>query len=75
MDHLRNVSTKLGITVLVNLHQVSAALKYSDRIIGVNQGKIVFDGSPKALTDEQISEIYGSESKDLMVDLGEKYAI
>ncbi|MGC7870761.1 phosphonate ABC transporter ATP-binding protein [Desulfosporosinus sp. SYSU MS00001] len=75
MDHLRDVSAQMGITVIVNLHQVSAALKYSDRIIGVNQGKIVFDGSPSALTTEKIAEIYGSESNDLMVELGERYAI
>ncbi|WP_041276381.1 phosphonate ABC transporter ATP-binding protein [Desulfosporosinus acidiphilus] len=75
MDYLRDVSATMGITVIVNLHQVSMALKYSDRIIGVNQGKIVFDGSPNALTGEIIAEIYGSESNDLMVELGEKYAI
>ncbi|SPF37579.1 phosphonate/organophosphate ester transporter subunit; ATP-binding component of ABC superfamily [Candidatus Desulfosporosinus infrequens] len=74
MDHLKNVSTQMGITVIVNLHQVNVALKYSDRIIGVNKGKVVFDGPPNALSDEQISEIYGSESKDL-IDLGERYAI
>ena len=75
MDHLKNVSVQMGITVIVNLHQVNVALKYSDRIIGVNMGKVVFDGSPNSLTDEQISEIYGSESKELIVDLGERYAI
>jgi phosphonate transport system ATP-binding protein len=74
MDHLRNVSTQLGITVIVNLHQVNVALKYADRIIGVNSGKVVFDGSPFALNAETIAEIYGSESKDLIASLGEKYA-
>jgi len=72
MDHLKNVSTDLGITVLVNLHQVNVALKYSDRILGVNRGKIVFDGSPDELSSEHISGIYGSESRDLIVDLGEE---
>lgn len=74
MNHLRNVSTEMGITVIVNLHQVNVALKYSDRIIGVNKGKVVFDGSPAELTAEQIYDIYGSDSGDLIVDLGERYA-
>ncbi|TEB14874.1 Phosphate-import ATP-binding protein PhnC [Pelotomaculum sp. FP] len=74
MDHLRLVSTELGITVLVNMHQVDVALKYSDRIIGVNKGKVVFDGLPEDLTAEQISDIYGSESGELIIDLGEKNA-
>ncbi|SFG83001.1 phosphonate transport system ATP-binding protein [Desulfotomaculum arcticum] len=74
MDHLRNVTTHMGITVLVNLHQVNVALKYSDRIIGVNQGKVVFDGLPDHLAVEHIADIYGSESKDLIIDLGERNA-
>ncbi|GBF34006.1 phosphonate ABC transporter ATP-binding protein [Desulfocucumis palustris] len=74
MDHLRNVSTGMGITMIVNLHQVNVALKYSDRIIGVNKGKVVFDGSPAELTPERIYDIYGSESGDLIVDLGERNA-
>ncbi|HKK02016.1 MAG TPA: hypothetical protein VJ955_07600, partial [Desulfuromonadales bacterium] len=51
---------------------VNVALKYSDRILGVNRGKIVFDGSPDELSSEHISGIYGSESRDLIVDLGEE---
>lgn len=74
MDHLRNISAEMGITVIVNLHQVEVALKYSDRIIGINGGKVVFDGSPCALTTLQLKEIYGSESKDLMVELGARHA-
>ncbi len=74
MDHLRLVATELGITVLVNMHQVDVALKYSDRIIGVNTGRVVFDGPPDELTAEQISDIYGSESGELIIDLGEKNA-
>ncbi len=74
MDHLRNVATEMGITMIVNLHQVNVALKYADRIIGVNNGKVVFDGSPGELTAEQISDIYGSESGDLIFDLGERNA-
>jgi phosphonate transport system ATP-binding protein len=74
MDHLRNFSREMRITLIVNLHQVNVALKYADRIIGVNKGKIVFDGPPAWLTTEWISEIYGSESKDLIADLGQSHA-
>ncbi|MDR3599254.1 MAG: phosphonate ABC transporter ATP-binding protein [Desulfosporosinus sp.] len=74
MDHLRNISTEMGITVIVNLHQVEIALKYSDRIIGVNKGKVVFDGLPCDLTAAQIQAIYGSESEDVSFDLGERHA-
>jgi len=74
MDHLKNVATQMGITMIVNLHQVNVALKYADRIIGVNQGRIVFDGSPNELTDGRIADIYGSESGELIIEPGERNA-
>ncbi|WP_053360769.1 phosphonate ABC transporter ATP-binding protein [Bacillus sp. FJAT-27251] len=70
MDHLRNISTSMGITVLVNLHQVDVALKYCDKIIGINGGQVVFNGSPESITKEDIQRIYGSEAEDLIFDLG-----
>ncbi|MGE4273495.1 MAG: phosphonate ABC transporter ATP-binding protein [Desulfitobacterium sp.] len=74
MDHLQGICRNMGITVIVNLHQVQVALQYSDRIIGINQGRVVFDDSPRHLTKEKIQEIYGSEAKDLMINLGGKHA-
>lgn len=70
MDHLKNISRTMGITVLVNLHQVDVALKYSDKIIGVNHGQVVYNGSPKNITKEDIQRIYGSEAEDLIFDVG-----
>lgn len=74
MDHLRNISTSMGITVLINLHQVDVALKYSDRIIGINKGRVIYDGSPKEITAEEIYRIYGSEAGELIIDLGGSHA-
>jgi phosphonate transport system ATP-binding protein len=74
MDHLRNICDDMKITFIVNLHQVQVAFKYSDRIIGINQGKVVFDGSPDVLLPEQVSEIYGSESGELIIKPGERNA-
>ncbi len=74
MDHLRSICTEMKITVIVNLHQVQVALKYSDRIIAVKQGKIGFDAAPHDLSPEQIYNVYGSDAGDLIIDLGEKNA-
>ncbi|MET1249556.1 MULTISPECIES: phosphonate ABC transporter ATP-binding protein [Sporolactobacillus] len=65
MDHLKNICTTLGITVLVNLHQLDVALNYSDRIIGISGGRVVYDGLPANLTDEDIRRIYGSDPEAL----------
>jgi ABC-type multidrug transport system ATPase subunit len=56
MDHLRRISRELNITVLMNLHQVDVAIKYSDRIVGIREGRIVYDGDPKALKKQTIAE-------------------
>lgn len=70
MDYLRNIAKDMGITIIVSLHQVDVAIKYSDRIIGVNKGTILFDGKPGELTSERISEIYNSDSENLMINIG-----
>ena len=67
MDHLRSITTEMGITCLVNLHQVDVAKHYSDRIIGLNSGQIVFQGSSRELNEEQIQKIYGTKKKDLII--------
>jgi phosphonate transport system ATP-binding protein len=73
MDHLHNIAKKTGITCLVNLHQVDVALRYADRIIGVNQGKTIYDG-PANITNEEIYEIYGSAEGGLIFDVGGQHA-
>lgn len=44
MEHLKDISSTMGITVLINLHQVEVALKYSDQVIGLNGGRVVYTG-------------------------------
>jgi len=66
MDHLKAITSELNITCLVNLHQVDVAINYSDRIIGLNQGEIVFDGPSQMLTEGRINSIYGTETRQLI---------
>lgn len=68
MDHLQRISKELNITCIVNLHQVDVAKKYSDRIIGLNSGQVVYDGTTQNLTSEFIHTIYGSEAGDLIME-------
>lgn len=75
MDHLRSICNSMGITVMINLHQVDVALKYSDRVIGVNKGSIVYDGPPAGIKREQLRKIYGAELEDQHTDhAGGQYA-
>ena len=52
MDHLHRISRDMKITILMNLHQVDMAIKYSDRIIGMRGGSIVYDGEAKKAQEE-----------------------
>ncbi|MFF5994106.1 phosphonate ABC transporter ATP-binding protein [Lysinibacillus sp. KU-BSD001] len=68
MDHLKEISQSMGITVLVNLHQVDVAMRYSDRIIGLSKGAKVFDGAPKQLSQFAIRDIYGTNVDELIME-------
>jgi phosphonate transport system ATP-binding protein len=64
MDILRTINREDGITVICNLHTLDTARSYCDRIIGMRQGRMVFDGLPGALDQDGIREIYGVEGEE-----------
>jgi len=64
MDALRRINQEDGITVLCNLHTLDTARSYCDRIVGMLDGKVVFDGTPPQLTDAKAREIYGAEADE-----------
>jgi len=61
LDTLKRVAEEDGITVLVSLHVLDLAKTYGDRIIGFQGGRIVFDGKPEALSDNEVERIYFRE--------------
>lgn len=63
MDLLKSICIEKGITLVTSLHFLEFAKRYGSRIIGMRNGKIVFDGSPEDLTEKDIVDIYG-ETKD-----------
>ena len=64
MEILCRINRDDGITVICNLHTLDTARAYCDRIIGMRTGKVVFDGAPEALGQEQIQEIYGANDTE-----------
>jgi phosphonate transport system ATP-binding protein len=46
---------------LVNIHDVALAQNHADRIIGLSGGVVVFDGPPRAVTSQVLTDIYGEE--------------
>ena len=64
MEHLRWAADELGIACLVNLHQVDFALEFSDRIVALKKGRLVFDGLPSQLDETAIADIYETDEDD-----------
>ena len=61
MELMVELTGRMGVPVIVNIHQVELARRYATRIVGMSGGKIVFDGRPADLTDEVLKRIYGGE--------------
>ncbi|MFB0691293.1 phosphonate ABC transporter ATP-binding protein [Agrobacterium pusense] len=68
MDALRDINEREGITVIINLHTLDTARNYCERIIGMSQGRVVFDGTPAELTAAAVTEIYGTDSQGSGID-------
>jgi len=65
MELLQSLNRQHGCTVLVSLHQVEFAIRYCERTIALNAGKVVFDGPSSALTSEALSQLYGTSAWEL----------
>ncbi len=64
LETLKNANKKYGITVISNLHQLDYAREFCSRVIGLNGGRIVYDGPPEHLSAAAVAEIYGKERHD-----------
>ncbi|MFN3257637.1 MAG: phosphonate ABC transporter ATP-binding protein [Ilumatobacter sp.] len=59
MKYLQQISRELGITTIVNLHFLDLATAYADRIIGLRDGELVFDGPGSDADADTFRDIYG----------------
>ena len=64
MEDFQRINKEMNITVIINIHHVDLALQYADRIVGIQAGKIVYDGPASGVTDEVLRMIYGRDLKD-----------
>ncbi len=72
MGTLQRINREDGITVIATLHNLATARAYCERIIGMAEGKVVFDGAPSLLTPAIVCAIYGVEGAQ--EELGEMVA-
>ncbi|MFA7350739.1 MAG: phosphonate ABC transporter ATP-binding protein [Methylotenera sp.] len=68
---IRDAARERNTTVLCSLHQVDLAREFGDRIVGMRDGRIVFDGTPAEFTDERVEALYhGARWEDAPTDAG-----
>lgn len=63
MDDFAKINKNYGITIIANMHHVDLALKYANRIIGVKDGVIMYDGPASGINDDMLVKIYGRSLK------------
>lgn len=73
MNDLVRVSRQERVPTLISIHDVELAKTFCDRIVGLAQGKIIFDGSPKNLDEEALTKIYRFD-KPVNLETADKYA-
>lgn len=62
MELVREINEKFNITIVMVLHELNQASKYSDRLIIMKDGKIVSDGCPRdVINKETIKQVYKIE--------------
>jgi phosphonate transport system ATP-binding protein len=62
MELMARLAGERDIPVIVNIHNVDLARRFAQRIIGMSEGQVVYDGSPQGLTDAFLRRIYGGEN-------------
>ncbi|MBK7960574.1 MAG: phosphonate ABC transporter ATP-binding protein [Bdellovibrionales bacterium] len=68
MDYLKKVNQELGITIVCNLHFLSLVRQYATRVIALQAGKIVYDGSPHEIDDAWFERIYGVGAREVHIN-------
>jgi phosphonate transport system ATP-binding protein len=59
MRDLQRINRELGITTLINLHFLDLARAYGQRLIGLRDGELVFDGNIADVNEDVFRGIYG----------------
>ena len=69
MDALKRINDDLGITVICNLHDLDIARDYCDRLVGMTEGRVVFDDVPENFTENFSQSLYGIEANDPLMNI------
>lgn len=61
MRLITQICSERQLPAIVNIHDVPLAEQFMQRIVGLQAGRIVFDGDPASLNEATLTTIYGEE--------------
>ena len=67
LRYLEQLNREDGITVSCSLHFLDLVRRYGTRVVGLRDGRVVFQGLPEEITDERFKGIYGQEAERITV--------
>jgi len=67
LRYLEQLNKEDGITVICSLHFLDLMRRYGTHVVGLRDGRVVFQGLPEELTDERFKEIYGQEAERVTI--------
>jgi phosphonate transport system ATP-binding protein len=70
MALITQLAAEEQIPALINIHDVALARRFARRVLGLNQGVLVFEGAPEDLTREALDVIYRGAGEELTSALG-----
>lgn len=60
LELIKRLNQEHGLTIVMVLHDINQAIRYSDAIVAMKAGKMLIKGDPKeTITNKLIHEIYG----------------
>jgi len=68
IELLSGLATRLGNTLLVNLHTLELLHGHFDRVVALKDGAVFWQGPPSAITRELLRELYGAEYRAMHLD-------
>lgn len=62
MSELEKINKTMHKTVIVNIHSIALAKQFSTRIVALQDGRLVFNGTPDELSDDVLRMVYKGDS-------------
>jgi len=67
LRYLEQLNREDGITVICSLHFLDLVRRYGTNVVGLKDGRVVFQGRPDEITDQRFKEIYGQEAERITI--------